>query len=93
MCVAEFFLTPESDGLVVKEALEQIALTSPYLQIHKPVVVTVNDEPWGTRYRLKAYPVDPRQQFKFITDLSLRGKQRLLDLKIEFAKVETAKVN
>ncbi|WP_370259911.1 mechanosensitive ion channel family protein [Idiomarina sp.] len=93
MCVAEFFLTPESNGVMVKEALEQMALTSPYLQIHKPVVVTVNDEPWGTRYRLKAYPVDPRQQFKFITDLSLRGKQRLIDLDIQFAKVETAKVN
>ncbi|PYE31364.1 small-conductance mechanosensitive channel [Idiomarina fontislapidosi] len=91
MCVAEFFLTPESNGLLVKEALEQVAFTSPYLQIHKPVVVTVNEETWGTRYRLKAYPVDPRQQFKFITDLSLRSKQRLLDLEVQFAKVETAK--
>lgn len=89
MCVAEFYLRPQHDAFIVRDALEDIALTSPFLQLNKPVAVTLNEAPWGTHYRLKAYPIDPRQQFQFITDLSARGKQRLLELGIEFAEVET----
>lgn len=89
MCVAEFYLRPQHDAFIVRDALEDIALTSPFLQLNKPVAVTLNEETWGTRYRLKAYPIDPRQQFQFITDLSARGKKRLLELGIAFAEVET----
>ncbi|AVJ57158.1 mechanosensitive ion channel protein MscS [Idiomarina sp. OT37-5b] len=91
MCVAEFFIQPEFDAFMIRDALEDIALTSPYLQLSKPIVVTVNEEPWGTRYRLKAYPIDPRQQFLFVTDLTARGKKRLLELEVKFSRVETAR--
>jgi hypothetical protein len=62
-------------------------LTSPFLQIEKPVTVIVSEKPWGTHYRLKAYPIDLLQQFHFITDLTLRGKAALTRLGIEFAMV------
>lgn len=91
MCVAEFYIKPCYDAFLIRDALEDIGLTSPYLQLAKPVTVTVNEEPWGTRYRLKAYPIDPRQQFQFVTDLTARGKQRLLELGVKFSQVETTK--
>jgi hypothetical protein len=43
------------------------------------------EKPWGTHYRLKAYPVEPRDQFQFITDLTVRGKAALLALGAAFA--------
>ena len=93
MCVAEFFIRPTCDAFTIRDALEDIALTSPFLELDKPVVVTINEEPWGTRYRLKAYPIDPRQQFQFVTDLTARGKKRLLELGVSFSEVETTRLD
>jgi len=64
-----------------------VALTSPYLQIDKPVGVLVQEKPWGTQYRVRAYPVDPRQQFRFITDLTVRGKAALARLEVSYCTV------
>ncbi|WP_404397771.1 mechanosensitive ion channel family protein [Idiomarina loihiensis] len=89
MCIAEFFTQPEADAYQIRDALEEVALTSPYLQLGKPIAVTAAEQPWGTKYRLKAYPIDPRQQFQFITDMTARGKKRLMELDVRFAKVES----
>lgn len=89
MCIAEFYTQPEADAYQIRDALEEVALTSPYLQLGKPIAVTAAEQPWGTKYRLKAYPIDPRQQFQFITDMTARGKRRLLELNVKFAKVES----
>lgn len=80
MCVAEFFLDPEHDARKVKEALRDVALTSPYVKIHRPVTVVFAEKPWGTCYRVKGYPADPRDQFQFISDLTARGKEALREL-------------
>jgi len=85
LCVADFFLAPHHDAKAVSQALHDVALTSSYLQIQKPVNVTVQEKPWGTHYRLKAYPVDPRDQFRFVTDLTIRGKEALIKLGLEFS--------
>lgn len=77
MCVADFYLHPEHDGDAVREALGDVAYTSPYLQLTRPVIVTAAQEPWGTHYRLKGYPIEGRDQFQFLTDLTLRGKASL----------------
>ncbi|WP_411359328.1 mechanosensitive ion channel family protein [Pseudidiomarina salilacus] len=87
MCVVDFYLHPEHDANQVKHLLEDVALTSPYVQLAKPIVVVANEEPWGTRYRLKAYPIDPRQQFQFMTDLTARGKTCLRALPVNFAQL------
>lgn len=78
MCVADFYLTPHHDGLQARRILDDVALTSAFLQIDKPVMVIASEKPWGTHYRLKAYPIDLRQQFQFVTDLTLRGKAALI---------------
>ena len=85
MCVAEFYLHPRHDAARVRQALMDVGLTSAYLHFGKPVVVIAQEKPWGTQYRLKAYPVDARQQFDFITDMTVRGKAALAALGVEFA--------
>lgn len=80
MCVADFYLHPEHDGQTVRQSLTDVAWASPYLQFQKPVLVVVAEKPWGTHYRLKAYPIDGRDQFLFVSDLTLRGKAALQQL-------------
>lgn len=84
MCVADFYLHPNHDGILVREKLHDVAVTSPYLYFDKPIAVIVQEKPWGTHYKLKAYTVDSGQQFHFITDLTLRAKKVLRDLGVEF---------
>lgn len=84
-CAADFYLHPEHDAEQVRKVLHDVALTSPYLHFDLPIVVAIREKPWGTHYRLKAYPVDPRQQFRFITDLTVRGKAALARLGVRFA--------
>lgn len=73
-CVASFYLHPEHEAEWVRTALRDVALTSAYLRFGKPVVVVAEEQPWGTHYRIRAYPLDPRQQFDFVTDLTVRSK-------------------
>lgn len=77
MCVANFYLHPEHDASTVQQKLYEVALTSPYLQMKRPIAVIVAEKPWGTHYRLKAYPIDGRYEFKFTTDMTVRGKMAL----------------
>lgn len=86
-CVADFYLHPQHDPAAVQSALRDVALTSPYVQLKRPVVVVAQEQPWGTHYRLRAYPLEPRDQFQFITDLCGRGKTTLMALGVEFAAV------
>lgn len=84
-CVTHFYLHPEHDSHLVRRVLEDVALTSPYLYFKKPVIVVVKEEPWGSHYRLRAYPVAAAQQFQFISDLTERGKAELIRLGIRFS--------
>ncbi|MBZ5486232.1 mechanosensitive ion channel [Halomonas aquamarina] len=76
-CVASFYLHPAHEAGWVRKALRDVALTSAYLKFDQPITVVAEEQPWGTHYRIRAYPVDPRQQFLFITDLTVRGKRVL----------------
>ena len=76
-CVASFYLHPEHEASWVRKALRDVALTSAYLKFDQPIIVVAEEKPWGTHYRIRAYPVDPRQQFLLITDLTIRGKKVL----------------
>lgn len=76
-CVVHFYLQPEHDGRQVRTLLEDVAWSSPYLHLNYPIAVIVEEKPWGTHYRLKAYPVEADQQFRFITDLTIRGREAL----------------
>jgi small-conductance mechanosensitive channel len=84
-CPTDFYLHPEHDGARVRAALHDVALTSAYVAFDRPIVVVAEEQPWGTRYRLRAYPIDARQQFRFATDLTVRGKAELIRLGIPLA--------
>jgi small-conductance mechanosensitive channel len=92
MCVADFFLDPRHEGAAVLRALRDVAMTSPYVNLKRPAPVTViaAERMWATHYEVKAYPIDSRDQFLFITDLTLRGKEALLKLGAAPAAVTSA---
>ncbi|PLX75025.1 MAG: mechanosensitive ion channel protein MscS [Azoarcus sp.] len=92
-CVADFYLHPEHDAAEVKQVLSDVALSSAFLHFGQPIAVIVHEKPWGTWYRLKAYPVDARQQFRFVTDLTVRGKATLLGLGVSFATAPTTEID
>lgn len=78
-CVADFYLLPRHDGALVRALLKDVALTSPFLNYGKSVRVVLHEEPWGTHYKLRAYPFDMRDQFAFVSDLTVRGKLAIAD--------------
>jgi small-conductance mechanosensitive channel len=86
LCVADFYLEPHHDALVVRQKLEDVALSSSYRQPDSPVTILVAEKPWGTHYRVKAYVRDSREQFLFTTDLTVRGKATLLAAGVHAAR-------
>jgi small conductance mechanosensitive channel len=86
LCVANFFVDPNHDAASVRQKLHDVALTSPYLDIDHKIRVTVWEEPWGTHYRLKAYPLDGRHQRQFISDLTVRGKAAMAKMGVKPAR-------
>ncbi|MCA9134280.1 MAG: mechanosensitive ion channel [Planctomycetales bacterium] len=83
MCVADFYLHPNHDGHEVRQKLIDAALASPYVHLRRPILVVAAEKPWGTHYRLKAYPIEGREQFLFLTDLTIRGKALLRGSQME----------
>ncbi|MDB4766570.1 mechanosensitive ion channel family protein [bacterium] len=74
MCVVNFYVHPDHDATRLRRVLRDVGLTSPYLRYDHPVVVMLSETPMGTHYKLKAYPFEMRDQFSFISDLTIRGK-------------------
>ncbi|MDO3720479.1 mechanosensitive ion channel [Marinobacter sp. chi1] len=84
MCVACFHLEPNHDVQRVLDLLRNVAFTSPYTRTWQPVVVVVKNEPWGMLYRLKAYPLEPKEQFRYVSDLTARGADVLAEAGVGF---------
>ncbi len=91
LCVTSYYLDADHDGTAVYQALTEIGEASAYREPATPVKVIAAEMPWGTRYKIKAYVADSRQQFAMITDLTIRGKERLRTMGIAFAQVPYAK--
>jgi small conductance mechanosensitive channel len=87
LCVAHFYLDPQHDAALVRQKLFEVAQTSPYLDFKQRIAVIVGEKPWGTHYQLKAYPVEGREQFEFISDLTVRGKAALARMGVRPAMV------
>lgn len=83
MVVADFYLHPAHNAERVRQTLWDVGVTSPYTHLGHPVTVIVREQPWGTHYRLKAYPIDGRDEFLFLSDLTVRGKAALAALNVE----------
>lgn len=85
LCVTNFYLHADHDGVAVRQALTEIGEASPYRKAESPVKVLAAEMPWGTRYKIKAYVADSREQFVMMTDITIRGKERLRSMNIVFA--------
>ena len=90
LCVADFYLHPDHDALAASNRLKEIAQSSTFRKPNSPVTVIVLEKPWGTHYRLKAYVYESREQFLFLTDLTIRGKEAIRALGIRFAQIPYA---
>jgi small conductance mechanosensitive channel len=92
LCVVHFYVDPDHDAARVRQKLHDVALTSPYLDLNHRIRVIVQEQPWGTHYQLKAYPLDSREQFQFISDLTVRGKAALAKMGVKPARALPAPV-
>ncbi|MEM7111824.1 MAG: mechanosensitive ion channel domain-containing protein [Chloroflexota bacterium] len=90
LCVSNFYLHPQHDAGLVRRKLYEVALTSPYVQLNLPITVAVSEKPWGTHYRVKAYPIDGRDEFRFISDITVRGKKALGNLDVRHVIAPTS---
>ena len=86
LCVTNFYLHPDHDADVARHCLEDVAQHSTFRKPDSPITVIVLETPWATHYRLKAYAQESREQFLFMTDLTVRGKAALRSHKIRFAQ-------
>lgn len=86
LCSADIYLHPDHDASAVRERLKQVAASSPYRAPESSITVIVLEKPWGTHYKVKAYVKESREQFLFITDLTIRAKDVLRQMKIRFAQ-------
>lgn len=87
MVVADFYLEPRHEAAQVRQLLWDVAMTSPFTHLSRNVIVVLSEKPWGTHYRLKAYPIDGRDEFQFRSDLTVRGKKALSELGVAAASV------
>lgn len=87
MCVAEFHLQPHHDMERVMTLLRNVAFTHPLTKTWKPVLIVVSNQPWGMVYRLKAYPIEPSAQFRFISELTATGAQVMAAENVDFVSV------
>ncbi|MEM1310274.1 MAG: mechanosensitive ion channel family protein [Cyanobacteria bacterium P01_H01_bin.153] len=73
--ITDFYVAHDADIELVSQLLYQAAYSSRYTQLKLPVVVIIEEKPWATHLKLKAYPMDARDEFVYKTDLALRVKQ------------------
>jgi small-conductance mechanosensitive channel len=86
LVVTEVWLHPDHDADAVHRRLTDVLVTSRYLDPTRPFRVVLVDHAWGSRYALKAYPLDARDQVAFRTDLSVRAKEAVRALGVRFVE-------
>ena len=90
LVVTNFYLHPNHDGVAIRDALRDVTLASPYLKPDAKIVVVAAQRPYGLHYKIKAYPKEAREQFLFISDLTIRGHNALRQLGVQPITAPTA---
>lgn len=85
--VTEFFFDHSVDIEKVVPILYQAAYSSRYTQLKLPVQIIMHEKPWATQFKLKAYPMDARDEFFYMTDLIRRTKQTCARLQIPYPQI------
>ncbi|HIK33632.1 MAG TPA: mechanosensitive ion channel family protein [Oscillatoriales cyanobacterium M59_W2019_021] len=82
--IADFYFAHDVDADWVIQTLYRVAQTSKYTQLSLPILVIMEEKPWGTHFKLKCYPMDARDEFIYKTDLVKRAKQVFARAKISY---------
>jgi small-conductance mechanosensitive channel len=85
--VTDFYFSHQVNAEKVLQILYQAAYSSRYTQLKLPVVVIMEEQPWATRFKLKAYPMDARDEFVYKTDLVFRAKQAFTRHQLAYPQV------
>lgn len=91
--VTEFCLAHEVDINLVKKILYRVAQTSKYTALKLPIVVVMEEKPWGSLFKLKCYPLDARDEFVYKTDLITRAKQAFTKHQLTYPPVSVISQN
>lgn len=70
-----FYFAHDADADRIVSILYQAAYSSKYTQLKLPIVVVMDEQFWGTQFKLRSYPMDARDEFTYKTDLIRRAKQ------------------
>lgn len=89
--IVDFYLAHEVDVDRVIEILYRVARTSKYTQLKFPILVVMEEKPWGTHFKLKCYPIDARDEFIYKTDLTKRAKQTFAKYNITYPRFPVRK--
>ena len=85
--VTNFYFAHEVDVELVKKLLYRVAYTSKYTHLQLPVVVIMEEKPWGSLFQIKSYPLDARDEFVYRTDLTMRAKQAFTKYKLPYPRL------
>lgn len=87
--VTNFYFDHNVDVEKVIHILYQAAYSSKYTQLKLPILVVMEEEIWGTRFKLRCYPMDARDEFVYKTDLIRRAKQAFAQYNLPYPKITT----
>lgn len=85
--VTDFYFAHETDIDLAVSLLYQAAYSSRYTQLKLPVAVVAVAKPWGIQLKLKAYPMDARDEFVYKTDLILRIKKACMRHQLKYPQL------
>jgi small-conductance mechanosensitive channel len=86
--VTDFYVDHEADIPAIVAVLYQAAYSSRFIQLQLPVMVAMEEKPWGTHLRLRAYPMDIRDEPAFRTDILRRAKVALADQGLVYPRIK-----
>ena len=84
--VTQFYLAHDADPHQVENILYRVAFTSKYTHLKLPITVVMSEHSWGSLFKLKAYPLDARDEFAYATDLTIRAKKQFTQHKLPYPK-------
>lgn len=88
----DFYFDHHIDAEQVIRILYQAAYSSKYTQLKLPIIVVMREYPWATEFKLRAYPMDIRDEFIYQTDLIQRAKQAFKRQKLPYPNLELARL-
>ena len=85
--VTEFHFAHDIDVNLVRKILYRVAQTSKYTALKLPILVVMEEKPWGSLFKLKSYPLDARDEFIYKTDLTVRAKEAFTKHQLAYPRV------